>query len=440
MRYTIVRTPIDPSDDADESSRFDRQYPWLPTTLAVANPGSLLAYWQAPESPVPSSDGAYDISGDHYPSFLYLVQHKITFLPSYYGSFGMAIALLILVRPASAIPSPTRKMSRTNRDRPDHPWRACDSRPPIAKNLVRRSSPISNRTVIGSSGRRAGNGSSFADRSSPEPTRLDIREYHTTLTVLTSFAREGWMWIHCVWSVRTMGAWISKKDIATLEAEGDELKSMLADEAAASPPPLGDPSGTQLHDSSVPAVDTPTHLTTPPPSLGAPFSTSQPGTFDSTTGKPIDFDEVYAEVEGPALAMLVVGMLMVIGNAIAVGICLSSRTEDELAWIGIPGIVVGLGMFIGGLNMRMLWSRGWSQLGMIAGFIPNFGLMLSVPISGWSMAVLNRPHVQQAFLQRRRQRWTARTVNDPSQRDQVDLVEIESDLSGPAIGVLSSAC
>ncbi len=403
--------------------------------LAMAHPGPLLAFWQepAPAAASASESSSYD---DYYGPRISQLDHRITFLSGFYGSLGASIVLLILsatgIRHSIADTKDVEDKSRSTGSPVARLRFAAANRKELGPQIVAHFESHGYRLERQTSGQWVFvRGAKFAGAYS-----TDIREYHTTLTVLTSFAREGWMWIHCVWSVRTMGAWIGKKDIATLEAEGDELKSMLADEAAASPPPLGAPSGTQLHDSSVPAVDTPTQLTTPPPSLGAPFSTSQPGTFDSTTGKPIDFDEVYAEVEGPALAMLVVGMLMVIGNAIAVGICLSSRTEDELAWIGIPGIVVGLGMFIGGLNMRMLWSRGWSQLGMIAGFIPNFGLMLSVPISGWSMAVLNRPHVQQAFQQRRRQRRTASTVSDPSQRDQVDLVEIESDLSGPTIGML----
>ena len=109
---------------------------------------------------------------------------------------------------------------------------------------------------------------------------------------------------------------------------------------------------------------------------------------------------------------------MLIGHMIAVGICLSSPSEDEMAWIGVPGLIVGLGMFVGGLNMRMLRSRGWAQLGVIAGFLPvSPGSLITIPISIWAMKELNRDEVRRAFIQHRRERTQGRRDSSLALRD-----------------------
>jgi uncharacterized protein (TIGR03067 family) len=63
----------------------------------------------------------------------------------------------------------------------------------------------------------------------------DIRQYATRLTVRTAPAADGQRWVSCVWSVRTMGAWITRKDIRILESEGHGLESMLGGPAASEP-------------------------------------------------------------------------------------------------------------------------------------------------------------------------------------------------------------
>lgn len=55
----------------------------------------------------------------------------------------------------------------------------------------------------------------------------DIRKIATRLTVRTAPAAEGQSWVSCDWSVRTLGAWIARRDIRQFEAEGDGFKSLL---------------------------------------------------------------------------------------------------------------------------------------------------------------------------------------------------------------------
>ncbi len=55
----------------------------------------------------------------------------------------------------------------------------------------------------------------------------DIRKIATRLTVRTSPAIDGQSWVSCDWSVRTMGAGITRRDIRKLESEGEGFKSLL---------------------------------------------------------------------------------------------------------------------------------------------------------------------------------------------------------------------
>ena len=75
---------------------------------------------------------------------------------------------------------------------------------------------------------------------------------------------------------------------------------------------------------------------------------------------------------------------MFIAHAIAIGVMLSNFDTNEMAWIPIPGCLVGVAMLIGGLSLRNLWSRGWAQLGAVAGLLPvSPGWLLTGPIGAW---------------------------------------------------------
>ncbi len=120
----------------------------------------------------------------------------------------------------------------------------------------------------------------------------------------------------------------------------------------------------------------------------------------SSPSSPVEVDPgaVQTEIDGPSLALMIVGVLTMIGHAITIGICLSNPFDDDMAVIGVPGLLTGLGMFVGGLNLRNFWSRGWSQMGVIAGFIPvSPGWLLSLPIGIWAWRALSRPYVVAEF-------------------------------------------
>jgi hypothetical protein len=57
--------------------------------------------------------------------------------------------------------------------------------------------------------------------------RFNIRAYHTTLRVRLAAQRDGGVFISCDWDVYTFMSITTGADVATLEAEGRELESVL---------------------------------------------------------------------------------------------------------------------------------------------------------------------------------------------------------------------
>ena len=57
--------------------------------------------------------------------------------------------------------------------------------------------------------------------------RFDIRAYATTLTVCVHPQQDGTQWLGCDWYVKTYGNLTTGGDIATLEAEGRSLETIL---------------------------------------------------------------------------------------------------------------------------------------------------------------------------------------------------------------------
>ncbi len=61
--------------------------------------------------------------------------------------------------------------------------------------------------------------------------RFDVRAYATTLTVRATAQETGEMWVSCDWEVWTFMTLATGADIATLEAEGHQLESVLREAA-----------------------------------------------------------------------------------------------------------------------------------------------------------------------------------------------------------------
>jgi serine/threonine protein kinase len=55
----------------------------------------------------------------------------------------------------------------------------------------------------------------------------DIRRFPTRLTVRTAPAPNDQLWVSCDWSVLTLGAWVTRRDIRKLEAEGESFKLLF---------------------------------------------------------------------------------------------------------------------------------------------------------------------------------------------------------------------
>jgi serine/threonine protein kinase len=132
------------------------------------------------------------------------------------------------------------------------------------------------------------------------------------------------------------------------------------------------------------------------------------GLHRAASPRPQDEDEsidVQSEIDGPSLALILVGVLFVIGHAVTMGIFFDSPYEKDMAWIALPGLVIGIAMLIGGLNLRYLWSLGWAQIGVWASFLPlTPAWLISVFVGISANDVLSRPHVRKAFVDAARRR------------------------------------
>ncbi|MBI1313823.1 protein kinase [bacterium] len=119
-----------------------------------------------------------------------------------------------------------------------------------------------------------------------------------------------------------------------------------------------------------------------------------------------DLTEVRSDLGGPALALTIAGFLTAVGHAITLAVCLTQTYHhDATAGLIVPGIVIGILMFIGGLNLRYLWSRSWAQVGAIAGMVPiSAGAILTILSGVWVMNTMRKPHIREAFLETERQR------------------------------------
>ncbi len=208
-------------------------------------------------------------------------------------------------------------------------------------------------------------------------------------------------WVSCGWGVTTYGmAYISGKDIRTLETEGRDLEATLRRGAPITPgaTPMGalagevQPGGTRSDPTLLQAAMVGRRVA----------SVGRRGTFDRSDE---DLLTLRAEIDGPSLALMVVGLLMIAGHAIVVSLGLSHKIDSGLSGYAVPGLIIGLAMFVGGLNLRLLWSHGWALLGAFAGLVPlSPAWPLTIIVGMWAWYVLDRKHVRRAFIDRARQR------------------------------------
>ena len=110
--------------------------------------------------------------------------------------------------------------------------------------------------------------------------------------------------------------------------------------------------------------------------------------------------EVRLEVSGPSLMLLSVGALSIAGHGFLFVVAMFQTNKPETAMLSVPGVVIGIAMVLAGLNLRSLASRGWVQLGAIAGLLPiNAGWFLTAIAGIWALNTLHKPQIREAFLQ-----------------------------------------
>jgi serine/threonine protein kinase len=314
------------------------------------------------------------------------LEKETTPQPGYFGALAMAVGLLVM----SAIGVRHAFASVTAREPSvDHPTPSRTSGAPVAnvRFSVEAAADVlpKARFHFGSLGyelvRQDEEHCVFQrGRLASALLETNIRLYPTQLTVRLSPVESGRRWVSCHWSIRLMGALVVRKDIRTLEQEGRQFEALFspADND-------GSPAAPFAGRDTVPA--------TPLPGGAAP-------------SRAIDLEQVRGDVEGPSLALMVVGMLFCIGHLILIVYSLRSVLDDDLAPLGIPGLLTGLGMVTGGWHLRSLSSRGWAWIGAIAAVIPvSPGWLISAPIGIWTIVgALTNPDVKQAFTEAARQR------------------------------------
>src|SRR5262249_22077855 len=120
-------------------------------------------------------------------------------------------------------------------------------------------------------------------------------------------------------------------------------------------------------------------------------------------------------VDGPANALLVLGSLGAVIGALTIGLAVFGigiraaqfgvKNEPQVAKVfrGLPGAsvgtVVGVLMIVGGIKMKKLENYGLALAASILAIIPCISpcCLLSLPFGIWSVVVLSRHDVKEAF-------------------------------------------
>lgn len=155
---------------------------------------------------------------------------------------------------------------------------------------------------------------------------------------------------------------------------------------------------------------------------GAPSdaSAAQPSPL---AGAPMPVSNVDAmqQVQGPAIGLIVVAILMLLGQIAGIvlqvlGISLGALgmqgqdvNSEQMAWMnmmsgagavvgGIIGIAIAVVILIGALKMKKLESYAFSMVSSILVMLPcSLCCVIGIPIGIWALVVMNKPEVKSAF-------------------------------------------
>lgn len=227
-------------------------------------------------------------------------------------------------------------------------------------------------------------------------TQTDIREYPTKLTVLAVNQDDETQLVSCHWTVNLMGGWAGRSDKRLLEKEGDDLQELLAGPSRKSPQPTPD-----------------------------------------TENSESDSFEAEHEVSAPALAMIVFGILVIMGHLIMFIREMSNHYRQDHAWMWVPGLISGVLMLIGGFCMRRLGSLSWARIGVIGAALPTSpAWIINMFIAGWANQALQNTEVKAAFLENaRRRRQLMDAPLDKTDAD-INLEAVDQEISGPSVSLM----
>jgi hypothetical protein len=163
---------------------------------------------------------------------LHELEHRITYLPAFYGALGLSAALLLLggINILQAF-NRSGQSSREGGHTTDPPLTSLRftavADQDIGPQIVFHFSGLGYRLVDEQPNawvfRRGKKSAGFWT----SPFCTDVRTYYTTLTINTTPGNSGELLLSCVWAVRTWGAWFGGRDIRQLETEGRELELLL---------------------------------------------------------------------------------------------------------------------------------------------------------------------------------------------------------------------
>ena len=114
-----------------------------------------------------------------------------------------------------------------------------------------------------------------------------------------------------------------------------------------------------------------------------------------------------AAVKGPAIGLIVTGVLNWIGNVIA--LLVFSLSESAQAAVQQAGLLVLVALFVmvgsavvvaGGLKMRRLENYGFAVVASVLVMVLTPGNIIGLPVGIWSLVTLLRPEMRAAFRRR----------------------------------------
>lgn len=206
------------------------------------------------------------------------------------------------------------------------------------------------------------------------------------------------------WDLRR---WLHSKETGRADGSAVRRSSSPKPPWLATPRPRGGPA--QPLSSVIDAAKAAREVGAVRQNVSPAFDGSSP--FASTmlaSGQRAESDEfaVQAEVDGPSLALIVCGGLLVISHSVTIGLVFQVDISSDLritALMLIFGIVAGLLMVFGGIHFRRLSSLGWARIGAVAACVPSGPAFLITLFAGiYANRKLNEPLIRRGFIEHAR--------------------------------------